>query len=638
ISIALQNSKFFTSLPGSSEVQGNVLPQLFASTSEQIGSVYDVAVNQTRTQSIPLLVDGNGNRTLPRGVLRANQVGGVEDALAEFDAIASGFINTATTDRPRNVGPNNPFNPQQFQSLDTTQQASISKRLATGGVATLRQQIIYGRNNIESGSIARQVSSEWTTSIEAQIQHPLMRNRGTMVNRIPVMLASMNEDLAILRQENLIRNLIRNVESAYWDLYVEYRNVETQMIARDSALATAYIAKRRAEGGASAAFESADAEEQYFQFQGNLQAALTGANLPGQSQVGVYGAENRLRAFMGIESNDGYLLRPIDEPTIARVEFEWDECMTEMLYRALELRETKYEIKQKELELVSARNQLLPDVNLSLLYRWVGVGDTLGPPERRGVRFPTPGASALGELTSGDYQELAVRLDIQPNAFSLRRELTRIRGAQINLARAKGAHQEKERFAVSMLSDAIRKVKSHYGQIQSQSSRLVAAERNVEARLRQFDVGDQPIDVVLLSQQEKALAQIDYYRSLAEYNKSINYVHFLKGSLLAQSNVEISEGPWAKKAYWDALERARERSAGRYLKYGVTRPGITRTGPVDQSGMGGVIAASDSILPTDPYGAPAEVQDSSILEMASPAEILNTPPPAMELLPAPNAS
>ena len=91
-------------------------------------------------------------------------------------------------------------------------------------------------NNIEPG-IARTVRSDWTTLVEAQVQHPLMRNRGTLVNRIPVVLASLNEDIAITEFEVQVRNLVRDVEGAYWDLYVAYRNVATTMVGRNSAQA-----------------------------------------------------------------------------------------------------------------------------------------------------------------------------------------------------------------------------------------------------------------------------------------------------------------------------------------------------------------------------------------------------------------
>ncbi|MGI9457445.1 MAG: TolC family protein, partial [Aeoliella sp.] len=112
VSMALQNAKIFPTTSGNAEFRQSVGPQFTSASAEQLGSVYDVAIQQSTTQSIPLTVDGSGNRVLPRGVLRANQVGGVEDALAEFDAQASSFVNYSTTDRPRNSGSgSNALNP-----------------------------------------------------------------------------------------------------------------------------------------------------------------------------------------------------------------------------------------------------------------------------------------------------------------------------------------------------------------------------------------------------------------------------------------------------------------------------------------------------------------------------------------------
>ena len=652
VSIALQNSKYFVTTSGNAEFRQNVAAQFTSGTPEQFGSIYDVPLQQSTTQSTSIVVDGNGNRTLPNGALRATQVGGVEDALAEFDAQASGFINYATTDRPQNVGVANIINPVFSQAQNATQQAAVSKRLATGGVATLRQQIIYSRNNTPITPNARAVPSDYTAVIEAQVQHPLMRNRGALVNRIPVVLASLNEDVALVDFEVQVRNLVRDIENAYWDLYVAYRNVSTTSIGRNSAIATAQFAKLNLENGTGTSQEVAQAEEQYFQFKAQLQAALSGSNVAGDDRLGVYGTERVLREKMGLSATDGRLIRPIDEPTIARFTYDWYEAVAQMLYLSPELRRDKFGIKQSELELITAKNQILPDVNLSLLYRWLGVGDTLGPPSRRDVSFPTPGSSALGSLTGGNFQEGTVRLEITPAAFGARRELTRIRGAQLRLAQRKAFLQDKERVLVSQLSDAVAKFHNHYEIMQTNALRWQAAETEVEARLSEFKGGRSPINVVLQSQQRKASAQITYYRSVAEYNKSINYVDYLKGTMLANSNITLAEGPWNSKAYCDALERARERSAGRELQYGVTRPGVIRTGPVrdgdsaaeitrrknasfgQHAGLGEVTEQGvpfESTIESIPMGTPVEsvptvVDSMPLREMGTPQEMFNDGP------------
>lgn len=578
VSIALQNAKFFYTTSGTSEVRQNVGSQFTSGTSDQFGSIYDIAIQQSTTQSIPLTVDGQGNRVLPRGAVRANQIGGVEDALAEFDAQTSSFLSWNNTDRARNVGPNNDFNPQFFRADDFNQQSAISKRMATGGVATLRQQTLYSWNNIEEG-IARNFPSDWTALIEAQIQHPLMRNRGTLVNRIPVVLASLNEDIAITEFETQVRNLVRDVEVAYWDLYLSYRAVATTMVGRNSSQATAQFAKLNLERGRGTKQDLAQATEQYFQFKGQLESALAGSNLPGTDRLGVYGAERLLREKMGLAPTDGRLIRPITEPTIAWVEFDWFEIVAQALYLLPELRRTKTRIKQNELQLITDKNQILPEVNLSLLYRWVGVGDELGFGQSRpDAGFPAPGSSALAELTGGDFQEASVRLDIQPAAIGARRELARIRNSQLRLARERAFLQDQERLHVSQLSDGVGKMRTHYGLVQTNAQRWQAAEQEVQARLAEYEGGLTPVNVVLQSQLRRAQAQIDYYRSLTEYNKSINYVHYLKGTSLQHNGIDIAEGPWHAKAYWDALERARERSAGRHWQYGVQRPGPVREG------------------------------------------------------------
>jgi hypothetical protein len=250
----------------------------------------------------------------------------------------------------------------------------------------------------------------------------------------------------------------------------------------------------------------------------------------------------------------------------------------------------------------------------------------------------------LAELTGGDYQEGAVRLEITPPAIGSRREKTRVRGAQLRLHQSRAFLQDAERLLVSQLSDAVAKTATHYQLVQTQAMRWQAAEQEVEARLAEFQGGRGTVNVVLQSQLRRADAQISYYRALGEYNKSINYVDYLKGTMLANSNITLAEGPWNQKAYWDALERARERSAGKMKKYGVTRPGVVRQGPlldprtgthVIGSGIDGVegfvpgeVILEDGAateLEMDPYNGSIEVEDVPLGAMGdTPNEMLQS--------------
>ncbi len=585
IAYALKNSKLVRAVPGSSQQVGNIAASILSSPSSQLSTALDPAITASSASTQPLTIDQNGNRTLPRGATRANQVGGVEGALAEFDAQYSSFVSYNQTDRARNVGPNNPFNPQQFQADDVTYQSAISKRLATGGVTTVRSQTLYGLNNIPAPGTGRQFPEDYTQIFEVQVQHPLMRNRGAMVNRIPVVLARINEDIALHQYEERVRNLVSQVEQTYWDLYFAYWNVETSKVARDSSLDVWRVAKAKFDAGQGQAFAEAQANAQVHQFQAQLELALSGGNIPG-ADAGVFGRERDLRYLMGFAATDGRLLRPSDKPTTARIDFDWWEVLGEGLTRNVDLRQQQWVVKQRELELISAKNQVLPEVNISALYRWLGVGNSLSRRSGGNPSFPSGPASAFEELLGGNYQEASLRLEYIPPAFGARSQLATVRGSQLQLAREIEVLREKEMALSFEMSENINLLKSHHEQTQIKLNQWAASERDAQSWQDKFEVGDtnldQILDNLLRAQERRARAQQEYYRALSEYNKSLVQVHLLKGSLLEYNNIELAEGPWVEKAYWDAKGHARERAAGIPLPNGASRPGVISQGRYDQ--------------------------------------------------------
>nr|MCU0708841.1 TolC family protein [Pirellula sp.] len=628
VSYALANSKIIQTLPGYLRQSFDMPGSILTTPAQQLASIYDPAIAATTTNSQPIVVDANGNRILPRGAARANQVGGVEDALSEFDAQFSAFWSYNNTDRARNVGPNNPFNPENFRGDDSTGQLALSKRMATGGVVTARSQTVYSFNNIPTTTTdalgrvvtgpGRVVPSDYTQILEAQVLHPLLRNRGTLVNRIPVVLARINEDLSLVQFEERVRNLVRDVEYAYWDLYQAYWNVENARIARDSAAQAYHIAYEKSKKGLAGTTE-AQARVTYHEFQAQLDAALGGSNVQGQDP-GLFGREQTLRLLLGWAATDGRLIRPSDKPTIGLVDFDFYDSLNETLYRNLDLRRYRWAIKQQELELVSAKNQMLPELNVSLMYRWLGVGGSwLGngdqgpfPPDRPVPGGPLNGApSAWEELLEGNYQEGVVRMDFVPNPMGARRAHADVRNKQLQLAKSHAGLEQAETAASYRLTQVLRELNSNYAQMSEQLALLSAANRLVQLFQEKFNVGDsnpdQTIDLLLRAQQQRANAGRNYARALAEYNKSITDVHLVKGSLLEYNNIRLEEGLWADKAYWDAHERARERDAARFLDYGASRPRVISRGELEQNlGTANAPATRRTVVGSGVEGQPLE--------------------------------
>jgi hypothetical protein len=255
---------------------------------------------------------------------------------------------------------------------------------------------------------------------------------------------------------------------------------------------------------------------------------------------------------------------------------------------------------------------------LTTLYRWLGSGDELGGGTRNGVNFPDRGSRALDNLFEGDFQEfsLALTLDM-PVGF--RNELSRVRQVQLQLARENAVLEEMEMEVIYSLTLAVRALDTNYSQSRSNFNRWLRAQNEVRIRTAELDLpsegggGQRRIGQffeLLNAQRRSAEAQTNYYRLIAEYNKEIADVHHRKGSLLEYNNIYMSEGPWADKAYWDAMGEARKRDASYYLDYGWSRPGVISQGSVPQQvgsglaeGMTGDVIDGEQLVPSSP---PAE--------------------------------
>ncbi len=543
VSIALENSKVIRNL--GSLTQFTIADGLVGRTATGI-TVYDPAIFESDPQF------------------------GVEAALSAFDAQFTSSVFWEKTDRRQNVSRDSGRN---FSGTVLTRdfgqfEAGITKRTATGTTFTARNQTIYDQNN--NGS--RALPSDWFTAFEAEATQPLFRGRGTQVNRVPVVLARIRTDITIADFEIAVRNMMLDLENSYWDLHFAYRFLETAKIGRDSALVTWKNTYVLLQGGKGTAQQEAQAREQYFFFRSQMETALRD----------LFTAETRLRWLMGLAATDGELVRPIDRPTLARVDFDWSEVHSESLVRYPELRRQRWLVKQRETEIIAARNQLLPQLDLVATYRWLGIGDDLITADRRGLNFPAEGSTAFDELTEGRYQEVRLGLQFTPPPIGARRELAGVRNAQLNLARSHARLEDMELNVSHLLTTAIQGLDFNYHVSQTHFNRWVAAEKEVEALKALYEGGQATVDLVLDGQRRRAQAQADFYRSIIEYNKAIANVHFRKGSLLEYNAVQLAEGPWPKKAYWDALGHARERDASYYLDYGWTRPKVISRGPVDQ--------------------------------------------------------
>jgi outer membrane protein TolC len=371
-----------------------------------------------------------------------------------------------------------------------------------------------------------------------------------------------------------VQNLVKDVEIAYWELYYAYRALDAAVAGCDSAQKTwqkiysLYI--NGAKGGEKAT--EAQAREQYFLFRSTAE----------QAQNALYSTERKLRYMLGLAATDGRMIRPLDEPTAAKVAFDWSQTHCEAITRSAVLRRHKWLVKEQEMALIAAKNWLLPRLDLVARYRWLGMGTNLVR-ENGGSVGPNDQVplGAYENLFGGQFQDWHLGFEFKM-PIGYRKEHAGVRNAELAVARQRALLQEAELEISHELAYEVSDMKAQLALMETNYNRRIAAERNVDAVNAAYDNGTVTIDVLLQAQRLKAAAESDYYRSLTNYNEAIMKVHYIKGSLLEYNGVYLAEGPWPGKAYFDARRRARARDAASYLDYGFTMPRVLSRGPYQQ--------------------------------------------------------
>ena len=615
IRYALTNNKIMRAIGG--QVQA---PPEFLSRMTEVPSIYD-----------PALAESN-----PRS--------GVEAALSAFD---TQFSIASVWDK--NDTPSISFYPgvsavsMEMMQDTNSFQTQLQKTNATGGTFSVRNITAYSKQDVYyslfDNLYGSHIPANWTTNFQAEMRQPLLRGAGVQFNRIAgpgaqpgvfngVMLARINTDIALADFEASVRNLVADVENAYWELYFQYRAFDAAYAGSESALITwrrTYeLSKHGARGGEAAT--EAQARENYFLFRSNAEQNLST----------LYDVEAKLRYLMGLAATDGRLIRPIDEPTTAKVAFDWNDAQCEALARSVELRQQKWLVKRRELELIAAKNFLLPQLDAVGKYTWTGFGNKLLQSSGgTGDIFSTdPEPNAFQSLTDGNMQswELGFQFSM-PIGF--RREMSGVRNAQLQIAKDRAKLQEEELELSHQLSYAIRDMETSAVESETNFNRRIAAQRQVDAVAAAYDTGTINIDVLIQSQQKLAEAEGVYYRSLTNYNKAIMQVHYRKGSLLEYNGVYLAEGPWPGKAYFDARRRARARGAATYMDYGFTQPKVISQGPYEQL-AGGATGVPADVTQNTQDSKPVDSTRPELVPMPDPQSVEpGQPTPAVPVEPKP---
>jgi outer membrane protein TolC len=482
-------------------------------------------------------------------VQETSPFGGVEGALSAFDARWDTSFNFNRGEQKFN---------NSFLSLGSGQITNrssfisgISKRSVNGATYGFRNTINYNRNN----SPANRFGSSYDMIVQAEYRQALLRGAGSLVNRIAgpnatpgvyngVLISKINQDITLADFEISVRNLVRDVERSYWELYYAYRNLDNLIDARDSARDT--WQKREQRKKIDRPDDEAQARQLYFSFKGRVQDALAGVG----PSLGVYGAERELRRLCGFSAADGSLLRPVSDPVIAQINYDWDTLQLGAMEKRVELRRQQWTVQQRELEFLAAKNLNRWQLDFVANYGWRGFGDNLA-----GSRSRADG-SALEDLWSGDLDDWNMGFEFG-GPIGKRQTFLAVRNSELQLSKSRAVLREQQRQVVLDLNRAFTEVDRAFEGIENNYNLREAVKDELRPKQRRYDLGagDDDIFFLLDAQQRAANVESAFIRSIVDYNLALLDTTFQAGRMLERYDIHLLEGPWGEDAIANASAR-----------------------------------------------------------------------------------
>ena len=445
----------------------------------------------------------------------------VETALGAFDASLAASMFWERLENPPG---------QSFGGFVTTRPAldtaywrsSITKPFITGTVAAVRFNNNYFF--VPPPDVPPTVNPQYQSNLEFAVLQPLLRGAGSQVGRMPILIAGAQANQSAWEFKRRMMAMIRSVETAYWQLYSSQVNLRAIEDALPLYGEVVRVEESRLRANAAVPADVAQAQADFLDLRGQRLQALSD----------VATKQALLRNLLGLPPTDGRQIVLREPPTRAPLVIDWEQTIAQALDRRPDVIRQRLAVHVREMQLVIAKNGLLPQVNGEGLYRLNGLGEDLG--------------RSIDVLTENRFQDwrLGVSLEVPLGNHVARGQM---RAAQMQLLREQALLKQTAHIATHQLADVVRDIDWLYQQYEVAERRQTANgewQRGARARFVTPAGGIsllQALDIYLRSIRSAVTANQNAAALLSQYNIALARLEEAKGTILASHNIFIYNDP-----------------------------------------------------------------------------------------------
>lgn len=471
-------------------VQNNVIPLSL-----------DQAITIAVRQNLGLVIERYTRQQSRLGITRSM---GIYDLLATAD-----FTHSDTQQAALDV-----FQANQSRGDDVN--FSFTQRLPTGGDLTLG----YGAGRSETPEDPRRpgITESYTSGTRFSFTQPLLRDFGRLINERNILVARFNDRASREEFERQVTLLTQQVINAYLSLVEARQQLE---VANESlALARELHGRNRiqVEVGTLAPLELVQSE-----------AAIATRDediIRSTSTVG--DAADDLRQLLNLPPGPLWEaeIEPTTEPQVEPLTLDVEQAIATAYAERPEVRSQEIAVERFELDSIVFRNQMRPNLDLTVRYGTGGFGLEFG--------------DAFDQITGIDFPTWSVSLDF---AYPIQNRAARAASAiaDIDVDRARTQLEQQRTIVATEVRQAARALDTAVKQIDASRISAEFQVKNLDAERKRYENGMSTSFQITQIQEELTRARSREVSAVINYRRALTEYHRATGRLLEVEGIGIDD-------------------------------------------------------------------------------------------------
>lgn len=413
--------------------------------------------------------------------------------------------------------------------------AEISQLIPTGGNFSIS---LDGYKN-ETNQSFQTINPRFGRTLAFDFSQPLLRNFGVKTTRREIIIARNNLDISETQLKRSLQQTVYDVDQAYWALVGYMENLKVRLQSLTLAQDLLEKNKRSVEIGTLAPIEILSAQSAVASRQADII----------QAETQVKDSEDNLRILLNLAAEgieEDLKIIPTDTPDFTKHEVTFEKALRTAIENRPDLNGTRIDLKNREINLKYAKNQLLPALNLTASYWSPGIsgtqiifdpGNPFAPPIGEIEHGPADAmADALGFIY--DNWSVGFTLDIPLDSVFSRANYAQ---AKVNMEQSLLRLQDQEQQIYLEVKSAVRAVQANYERVQAYKVARELAEETLKAEEEKLKVGISTPYFVLQYQTELTTAQTNELQAIIEYNISLATLDRALGTSLEKKNIRFTD-------------------------------------------------------------------------------------------------